>query len=363
VRLECRINGKQRVGVKIRRHQPVVREGTGSFYAVFQGNKPRTGKWGKVVKPLGDDANEACHRYQNIVERLRRGLRPDEGPVERLSHNQDNPLLRTVPFERQTHSGAKWNELFLAYQTQMRRDKQQGVFAESTEKRYLRSLRKFDLYLKARCVSHVKSITPDFIEEFRSFRVDEGAHRAGVVDTTVLHVLFEFAMDKKMLDKDPLMVKKQRSRVGKAKSNSKSFSADEIEKLRKNAAGTEDELLFFTLLRTGLRASDVMDLRSSELANGRVIKMPKKPARRTSAVVSIPMQPDLRTAVEAERKKRNPGDGDFVVLNPNTGRPFVWTRLYERCQKLGPSAGVAGVNRLMDASGRFPGTPGNLVSL
>jgi hypothetical protein len=164
---------------------------------VFQGNKPRTGKWGKVVKPLGDDVNEACHRYQNIVERLRRGLRPDEGPVERLSHNQDNPLLRTVPFERQTHSGAKWNELFLAYQTQMRRDKQQGVFAESTEKRYLRSLRKFDLYLKARGVSHVKSITPDFIEEFRSFRVDEGAHRAGVVDTTVLHVLFEFAMDKK----------------------------------------------------------------------------------------------------------------------------------------------------------------------
>jgi integrase len=343
VRFEARVNGKARVGVAIKRHRPIVPEGAGSYYAVFQGIKPKTGKWGKVVRPLGDDIDAAYTKFQDIAERVRQGLEPD-GPVPRRIKNvEKDPLLAIVPLVP-LDSGPTWEELFVAYQTRMRSDKMEGVFSESSEKRYLRSLRTFDVYRRTRGIVYLNSISPQIIEDFRVYRVSQEAKRTWMVDTSVLHVIFEFAIERKMLSANPVMVKKQKAKTAKAKSNSKPFSAEEIAKLRKTAAGSEDELLFFVLLRTGLRASDVLDLRWSEVANGRVIKMPKKTARRTNAVVNIPMQPDLRAAIEAERKKRNPGDNDFVVLNPNTSHPFVQTRLYERCQNLGRRAGVPRVN-------------------
>src|SRR5271154_2372579 len=137
MRFEVRINSGDRVAVQINRRTPVVPMGAGSYYAVYQGWKPKAkdaeGKpvWGKVVQPLGSDIDEAYEKYQRIAERVRQGLDPT-GPTEpvriRSGNNRDlAPFALTTP-----DVGPKWDELFAAYQKKMATDKLQGVFADST---------------------------------------------------------------------------------------------------------------------------------------------------------------------------------------------------------------------------------------
>ncbi|MGC1968622.1 MAG: hypothetical protein WA673_19335, partial [Candidatus Acidiferrales bacterium] len=145
----ARVKGKKRVTVKIRRHAPVEPEGAGSYYAVFQGIKPKTGEWGKVVKPLGQDISEAYKKYRDVAERLRQGLDPDAPVPQRIKNPSNDPLLAIVPYVPLA-SGPTWEELFIAYQARMRSDKIEGVICESSEKRYLRSLRTFDAYRRTR---------------------------------------------------------------------------------------------------------------------------------------------------------------------------------------------------------------------
>jgi integrase/recombinase XerD len=250
-----------------------------------------------------------------------------------------------LPFLQEVNimSGTAWTELSLAYQSEMRSHKLEGVLEESTEKRYLRSLTKFGAYLGTRQVEHAGSITTDLMEQFRKYRVEEGAKRAWSQDMRALNVLFKFAVKNKMIAANPVDVADARKRMGKASSNSKPFTKEEIAKLQR-VLKDKEKLLFYLLLRTGLRAGDACSLRWSEIVNGRVMKMPKKTGRRTGAVVKIPMLPDLLEAVEAERKARKPKPEDLVLLNPNTKGPFIWSRLYERCQAIGRRAGVAKVN-------------------
>ncbi|MGB8442075.1 MAG: hypothetical protein WCE26_21940, partial [Candidatus Acidiferrales bacterium] len=111
----ARVKGKKRVTVKIRRHAPVEPEGAGSYYAVFQGIKPKTGEWGKVVKPLGKDISEAYKKYRDVAERLRQGLDPDAPVPQRIKNPSNDPLLAIVPYVPLA-SGPTWEELFIAYQ-------------------------------------------------------------------------------------------------------------------------------------------------------------------------------------------------------------------------------------------------------
>jgi integrase len=348
MRFEVRINSGDRVGVQINRRTPVAPKGAGSYYAVYQGWKPKAkdaeGKpvWGKVVQPLGSDIDEAYKKYQLIAERMRQGLDPN-GPAERMHiRSLNNPAL--APFALTTPDvGPKWDELFAAYQKKMATDKLRGVFADSTMRRYLRSLRIFDAYLKARSVSSVGKISRPLIEDFRSYRVMEGAKRAWTVDTSILHTMFEFAIEREMISVNPVNVKKEKGRMGKASSNSTPFTKEETELLRKNAAGS-NRLLLFVMLQTGLRACDAADLRWSDVADGRVIKTPKKTLRKTGAVINVPMQKDLYDLIEAARTERSPKPADHVLLNPNTKKPFTQSRLYEACLRLGRQCGVTGSN-------------------
>jgi integrase len=348
MRIAARVNGKRFETVEIhgagRRGRLIVPAGAGSFYAVYQGKQPKTGAWGKVVKPLGTDPTVAYVKYLDMAERDRQGLDPEApAPIVVTRGDQANPLTRQVAWEHQVHTGTTWHEIFTAYQGEMRSHRLEGVLEESTVSRYMRSLNKFDTYLKIRGVDHAGSITSEFIEQFRKHRLEEGAKRAWVVDMRALNIVFNYAAKRKMIATNPVDVAEARKRMGKAGSNSKPFTPEEVVKLKK-VLKDEEKLLFYLLLRTGMRASDIMDLRWSEVAKGRVIHMPKKTGRRTAAVVNIPMQPDLAEVIEAEREKRKPKPEDIVLLNFNTKSPYVWSRLYEHCQAIGRRAGITKVN-------------------
>jgi integrase len=155
--------------------------------------------------------------------------------------------------------------------------------------------------------------------------------------------MFEFAIEREMISVNPVNVKKEKGRMGKASSNSTPFTKEETELLKKHATGS-NRLLLFVMLQTGLRASDAADLRWGDVADGRVIKTPKKTQRKTGASINVPMQKDLYDLIEAARTERSPKSADHVLLNPNTKKPFTQSRLYEACLRLGRQCGVKGSN-------------------
>jgi len=341
-RFETRVDGVFQA-VPMHRRRPIDVPGAGSYYARYQGYKPKTGKWGKVMQPLGANKDIAYEKYLEIAERLRQGLDPNApNPVE-IQRDLENPLLKPVGLHGTNAGGATWNSLYAAFQASTKSYVRAKMLAEATERRYLRSARTFDAYLKARGVKHVPAITREIVDDFCRFRIDGGAIRAWDADAKALHVLFEFAIEKSMIDVNPVQVKKLRGRMGKASTNSNPFSKDEIAKMQKGIKN-EEKLLFYLMLQTGMRKGDAISLLWSEIVNGRIIKMPKKTQRKTGAVVRVPIQAELQTELDAERKKRNPAGDDHVLLNPNTRKPYTESRLYEHCMEIGRRVGVPNVN-------------------
>ncbi len=83
-----------------------------------------------------------------------------------------------------------------------------------------------------------------------------------------------------------------------------------------------------------------MDLRWSDV-NGHITRVAQKNGKK----VRIPILPELKAALDAERAKRNPGPNDYVLLNPETGNHYIGKNcIYERLQKLGKTAGVEDVH-------------------
>jgi integrase len=56
--------------------------------------------------------------------------------------------------------------------------------------------------------------------------------------------------------------------------------------------------------------------------------------------VWIPLHPELQFALEAACAERRPNPSDHILLNPETGRPMMRPRLYQRIRVLGDRAGV-----------------------
>lgn len=115
------------------------------------------------------------------------------------------------------------------------------------------------------------------------------------------------------------------------------FKADELLNLR-DAAGP-DLLAFLVLRWTGLRGSDAVSLRWSEVdfQSREITRLTLKRCKR----VVVPMHTELSFALEAEGQRRCPSPTDPVLLNPNTGKPPTRPRLYEPMLALGRRAGVA----------------------
>jgi len=113
----------------------------------------------------------------------------------------------------------------------------------------------------------------------------------------------------------------------------------------------DDLLLHTLLLRTGFRRSDASILRWGEVSLERqeIVHTCVKNRRIKHGKVTLPVLPDLFAILDAERQRRNPQPGDYVLLDPSTGRPFDKPHLasnsrdngiYERIRDLGRRAGV-----------------------
>ena len=230
-----------------------------------------------------------------------------------------------------------WAALQNEYFDHLRLEVKKGNLKPSSEKRYLRSFREFSAFLTARGIVNLKDITPKVFNTFKEHRIDAGAVRAFVNDTKNLNPVFEYAVKQEMIARNPVEYENPR---GDAERGAQPFSAAELNAMQKEDVLKGDKLAFWLLYQTGLRKGDAMDLRWSDV-NGHITRVAQKNGKK----VRIPILPELKAALDAERAKRNPGPNDYVLLNPETGNHYIGKNcIYERLQKLGKRAGVEDVH-------------------
>jgi type 1 fimbriae regulatory protein FimB len=119
------------------------------------------------------------------------------------------------------------------------------------------------------------------------------------------------------------------------------FSSEELPKIFEHAG--VDHLAVLVLFRTGLRRSDAIRLQFKHIDfKAQQIRLT---AQKNGKKVRIPILPDLLSALEMERSKRNPGPDDYVLLQPPTGKRYEVPGkvLYERLKALGKRADVKNV--------------------
>jgi integrase len=170
-----------------------------------------------------------------------------------------------------------------------------------------------------------------------------------------LHYVFEFARQRKLVDTNPVRCLPNRSDFH----ISTPFSADEVAQWEETALGAVrdqcleyDEWLAFWLLRwTGLRPSDVIDLRWREVLFD--AKIVDRKCQKNKKRVRIPLLEEERliVALDLERKRRNPKPDDRVLIHQNGNVLTTSNHLWKIMAKLAKMAKVANANPY-----RFRGT-------
>jgi integrase len=229
-----------------------------------------------------------------------------------------------------------WGALYTEYLDHLRLKVKKGTIKASSEKRYLRSLREFDAFLNKKGITSLKDVTTKIFENFKEFRIDAGAENAFVNDVKNLNPVFEYAVKQEMISRNPVVYENPKR---DAERGAQPFSAAELKAMQNDEVLNGDKLTFWLLYQTGLRKGDAMDLRWSGV-NGYITRVAQKNGKR----VRIPILPELKATLDAERARRNPAPNEFVLLNPATNRPFTGNRIYDRLQTLGKRAGVASVH-------------------
>jgi integrase len=157
------------------------------------------------------------------------------------------------------------------------------------------------------------------------------------LDVAILHALFAYAVNEKLMTRNPISLAKHAKPGKNPKRPARPFTADEMALLRKHAG--KDTLSLLVLRWTGLRVGDAFKLTWDQVhfdrgANGEIEVMTQKRGKKAI----IPLSSELRDTLDARRSETK---SDFVLENPETKLPYTSRyRLYSRMKALGKRAGV-----------------------
>lgn len=234
-----------------------------------------------------------------------------------------------------------WDDLKSVFEAEMKHRMLLGKLANSTWERYQQTIRAFESFLQTCPFTEIALMDRAFIERFKAWRLSQiqkkkfsRGGRGLPLDVAILHRAFGIAVEKEMIDKNPVRLE---GRPGDTpERGAQPFSGEQLTKLRHSA---EPDLLAYLLLRwTGFRGSDAVRLTWGEVdwETQEINRLTQKRRKR----VVLPLQQELLFALEAERDRRAPKSCDHILLNPATGKPLTRPALYRRMIALGLRAGV-----------------------
>lgn len=228
---------------------------------------------------------------------------------------------------------SQWADVVSIFRTDCERRIQTGTMARSTLDRYENCLDAVDDYFSTVGITRVDQVTPDVVVDFgiwRKARITAKNNSRGAnslpLDMTVLRNVLSVAVDHGWIDRNPV----ERQPVHEVVRGAEPFSGEELRLLR-DACTEEDMLLFHVFRHTGLRGSDVADLRWSDvdLSNREIVRRTIKRGRK----VEIPLEETLYWLLRAAPKA-----ADHVILRD--GKPTDRAQLYRWLCVLGRRAGV-----------------------
>lgn len=230
-------------------------------------------------------------------------------------------------------------EFEIQFKEQLDRREKLNEIAASTHSLYEAAADSFFCWLAEQGVRKMESVTATLVEKYQVWRKaalsdkPQSKNGAGLrTDNTVLATIFELAMAERLIPKSPF---KGRFRCYGDPRGAEPFTPEEMARLE--AATTEaDRLLFLVFKWTGLRGSDVADLRwdALDLQAGTL----RWETRKRGVWVTIPLADQLKRMLEAVEDWRRPRARDKIF--PGATR----TKLYSIIRKLGDRAGVTKCN-------------------
>lgn len=238
-----------------------------------------------------------------------------------------------------------WEDLRVAFESDMDRRILLGEMAESTRDRYKQTIKAFNTFVIESATCELSAINRAFLEMFKVWRLtkirEKKFARGGrglSLDVAILHGVFSFAIEAEMVEKNPVRME---GRPGDhPEFGAQPFTGEQLASLR---IGAKDDLLaFLLLLWTGLRGSDAVKLTWGEvnLHAREIVRVTQKRRKR----VVIPISQELLFRLEVECNRQSPGPSDRVLVNPATGKSMTRPRLYQRMKALGVRSGVADVH-------------------
>jgi len=300
----------------------------------------------RIQTSTGTRNHDAALLSKNRIERaLMEGPFSEEWPHLRnlLPEAVFEKLAAFVEYvEQPKQRPHEWKDLREAFARESERRIILGKLRKTTWTRYQYTLSEFGHFLDTVQIRQLAESTRTVVEQFKAWRTGrikkKNFSRGGrglALDAAILHRVFSYAIELEMVLRNPVRME---GRPGDdPECGAQPFKTDELSKLRE-AAGP-DLLAFLVLRWTGLRGSDAVSLRWSEVdfQSGEITRLTLKRRKR----VVVVMHTELSFALEAEVQRRCPSPADTVLLNPSTGRPLTRPRLYERMLALGRRAKVA----------------------
>jgi len=300
----------------------------------------------RIQASIGTKNHDAALLSKNRIERaLIEGPSSEEWPHLRslLPEAVFEKLAALVEYVEQPRQRPhEWKDLREAFAGDAERRIILGKLRGTTWTRYQYTIAEFGHFLETVQIRQLAEITRTVVEQFKTWRTGrikkKNFSRGGrglALDAAILHRVFSYGVELEMILRNPVRME---GRPGDdPESGAQPFKTDELSKMRE-AAGP-DLLAFLVLRWTGLRGSDAVSLRWSEVdfQSGEITWLTQKRRKR----VVVPMHTELSFALEAEAQRRCPLPTDTVLLNPKTEKPFTRPRLYYHVLALGQRARVA----------------------
>jgi integrase/recombinase XerD len=249
----------------------------------------------------------------------------------------DKPTDIGIPAGPAITTGTTWEELKAKFIDKLDAEVLKQNIKPSTVKRYTRSFREFSAFLGSKNIYELSDITTDLFEDFKIFRIKGGAKHAFVADCKALNPVFEFALKRKMIAENPIEYESEKKSEERG---AHPLTIDEIKAMNRDEVLGKHKLTFLLLYRTGFRRSDIMDLRWGDVGPQHIIRVALKNGKK----VRVPITPDLKETLDAERENRNPKGQDFVLLGAKGKRPYKETPFYRVVKQIGERAGVKDVH-------------------
>lgn len=186
--------------------------------------------------------------------------------------------------------------------------------------RYQSTVDRFTEFLSDRKIESLADISKGLVLEFRDWReaaiAKNSRSRGGsglYQDMSCLRFILSCAVENGLIVKNPVP-KEQRPEIVRGTAP---YSGDELKRMRDVC--TPEELLVFAIFRhTGMRGSDVADLRWGQVhfLDGEIVRY----AIKNGKFLQIPMHPELEEALVAAHQGQNPDETVIKINNKSSTR-------------------------------------------